>query len=143
MKGGERRALDAPLTDFAGRRLATWHQRLLRRGRRAGRQSQAERHALRIVAKKVRYATELLSALHAGGRNRRYVRVLAQLQDILGRLNDSHNAQRLLNGLPAGSSGQRHAVHRVCAWLAQRERRDVAQLEAAWRDFAACPLPME
>ncbi len=79
-------------------------RRLLRRlagrvtdlGERIERLSAKDLHRLRIRAKRLRYASELLGPLFGGKSPARTARRLAELQDALGHLNDLANAEALM-----------------------------------------------
>jgi inorganic triphosphatase YgiF len=120
------------LGGFAARMLARQHKRLRRRGRHHATLSPAERHALRIAAKKLRYAAEFFAGLYPRKRARPYLAALAALQDVLGALNDAAVTQRLLAELPA-PRGQAAGI--VGGWMARAGRERLAGLDRAWRDF--------
>jgi len=95
---------NAVLAEFADRRL----QRLVRRFRQeAADVSGAPEalHRLRIAGKRLRYALEFLSPVYRRTRVKRYLSALAALQGTLGRLNDLHVAETLLDGLPRKDGG--------------------------------------
>jgi CHAD domain-containing protein len=64
-------------------------------------------HALRLKAKRARYAAEIFAPLYPGKAPRRFIQRLTALQDALGRLNDRATADRLLAEL--GGTRGRHA----------------------------------
>lgn len=64
-------------------------------------------HALRIKAKRERYAAEIFAPLYPGKAPRRFIHRLALVQDGLGQLNDRATAEKLLAEL--GGAGGRHA----------------------------------
>lgn len=84
------------------------HRQLRRRGRHFERLSASERHALRIAAKKLRYAADAFASLY-GSRAMRYIARLAGLQDELGLANDRAVAARLLGELRLDATGMRAA----------------------------------
>jgi CHAD domain-containing protein len=75
------------------------HKLLRKRGRNLTQLSMAERHAVRIAAKKLRYAAEFFSELYAHNQAQVYLNALAGLQDGLGALNDVATTRRLLASL--------------------------------------------
>ncbi|MCW1383411.1 CHAD domain-containing protein [Novosphingobium sp. KCTC 2891] len=83
----------ANLQRFAAHLLARRRRRLRKAGRRLARLTVAERHRLRISAKKLRYASEFFAPLfHARDTikdRHRFARDLRRLQDSLGELNDA------------------------------------------------------
>jgi CHAD domain-containing protein len=64
-------------------------------------------HALRLKAKRLRYAAEIFAPLYPGKGPRRFINRLATVQDGLGQLNDRATAEKLLAEL--GGVGGRHA----------------------------------
>jgi triphosphatase len=86
---------------FAVEVLTRRHKRL----RRAGKDIEAlppdELHALRLLAKRLRYAAELLAPLWSGQAAKRYIRRLSRLQDALGLANDASVAAGLVRSLGA------------------------------------------
>ena len=122
------------LADFAAEMLARQHKRLRRKGKHHATLSPTERHALRIAAKKLRYAAEFFAVLYPRKRARPYLAALAALQDVLGALNDARVTQRLLAELPASRA---QAAGVVSGWMACAGRERLAGLDRSWRDFAA------
>jgi inorganic triphosphatase YgiF len=122
----------AALADFAAQMLTRQHKRLRRRGKHHATLSPAERHALRIAAKKLRYAVEFFAGLYPRKRACPYLAALAALQDVLGALNDAAVAQRLLAEL-AAPRGQAAGI--VGGWMVCASRERLAGLDRAWRDF--------
>jgi len=91
------------LIGFASQVLGRRHRRLRRGGENIEQLPPAELHALRLDAKRLRYATELLAPLWPGQAPRRYLRRLMKLQDALGLANDADVARGLVRGL--GTTG--------------------------------------
>jgi CHAD domain-containing protein len=86
-------AAQRPLGDFAEEALERLWRKFSRRGRHLAALGDEERHELRIVAKKLRYATEFLAALYDDPKKRRarhasFVKALEDVQEKLGTLND-------------------------------------------------------
>lgn len=83
---------DGELVAFADAILERSWKRLKRRGKGLAGLSDAQRHKVRIEAKKLRYATEFFASLHGGKKARRmhaaFLERLEALQDCLGELND-------------------------------------------------------
>ncbi|MET0270091.1 MAG: CHAD domain-containing protein, partial [Sphingomonas sp.] len=99
---------DAPETAdrFAADVLDRLRRRIKRRGRKLARLTDADRHEVRILAKKLRYATEFFGPLFDGRKARRrfgaFRTALEALQETLGELNDIATAPVVLArlGLP-------------------------------------------
>ncbi|MEW5890192.1 MAG: CYTH and CHAD domain-containing protein [Pseudomonadota bacterium] len=133
-----RQAQAAPLGEFADKMLARYHKRLLKRGARLAWSDAPQRHATRIAAKKLRYAAEFFCGLHPGKRSCDYVRALAQVQDVLGRLNDIVIAETLFGRLlPA----HEEALGPARRWLAARHDAALATLPAVWKAFTKTRPP--
>ena len=81
-------ALDAPVEAAAARILARCRKRLRAADPGAGPPSAAQCHAVRIAAKRLRYAIEFFAGLYPAAPTRRALARLAALQDALGWLND-------------------------------------------------------
>lgn len=125
-------AKSVALNEFATQTLTRQHKRVRRKGRRHALLNTAERHALRIAAKKLRYAAEFFAGLYPHKRARLYLAALAELQDVLGTLNDDAVTQRLLSELPV-PRGQAAGI--VSGWTACSSRVRLQELHQAWRNF--------
>jgi len=137
--------LDAPVAGFAAHVLHRRSRKLLKRGDGLADAPIAALHAMRLSAKRLRYAGEFFAPLFAPRTAKRYLRRLAALQDALGIVNDGAVAGSLVQALPAaageaaggaagGAAGERAwaegALHGYAAARATMARRDAA---AAWR----------
>ncbi len=85
--------------DFAARLIRKRHKRLVADASDLAKRSAGERHAVRIDAKRLRYAVDGFASLFREKRVARYLEDLAALQDLLGASNDASTATRLLAGL--------------------------------------------
>jgi inorganic triphosphatase YgiF len=115
--------------------LRRQHKRVRRRGKAADRRDAASLHALRIEIKKLRYAVEFLAPIFPAKAVRRFVRGTADLQDILGRLNDEAVTDRLLQSLGDTDAELSHATGIVRGWAHARAEAGLARFDAAWRAF--------
>ncbi|NDP47746.1 MAG: CHAD domain-containing protein [Sulfuriferula multivorans] len=86
----------SPLNKWARRALLKGHRPIVRGAHAFGQLQAAQRHALRIAIKRQRYAAEFFQTLFAGRRQARYLAVLRDAQDSLGRTNDARVAWSLL-----------------------------------------------
>lgn len=91
--------------------------------------SDAELHAARIRAKRVRYAAEAVAPVF-GKRARAFARAAMDLQSVLGEHQDSVVASAWLREVAGG--GARSAF--VAGELASMERRAAAEARSAWPD---------
>lgn len=93
----------APLDAWVRRALDKGHRRIVRGARDFGKLTAPQRHALRIAIKRQRYAAEFFQSMFEdrskGGRQVRYLTLLRDVQDSLGRANDAHVASGLLSAV--------------------------------------------
>ena len=91
------RAGDAPsLGDSAAASLQDAAKRLFKAGRFFSALTPERRHRVRILAKRLRYALDLFAVALPKQATAQYIEALAQLQDVLGRLNDGSVALTVL-----------------------------------------------
>ncbi len=120
---------------WAGEALKRRYRSLCRLGHHVGRMDAAERHALRIAGKKLRYAGEFFSGLHPKG-SRRFLSALSDLQDLLGALNDAAVTSHLLS-----QAGERDGpdilepIGVVIGYLACESGMRLRELEQDWQAF--------
>jgi triphosphatase len=88
---------DLPLRAFADQALRRLYRTLRRRARHTD--DAAQRHRVRLAAKRLRYGFGFFSALYPPEPAHRFARRLARLQDALGWLNDAAVARHLLRRL--------------------------------------------
>jgi inorganic triphosphatase YgiF len=129
--------LFAPARLTTGGLLGRLHRRMLELGEHIEDRSLAEKHALRIRAKKLRYASELLEGLYPGKRVRRLLKRLPELQDQLGHLADLQIADRLLDELLArmgdeAGPAQQRAAGFAAGWIARKAEEHTRDLERHW-----------
>jgi triphosphatase len=120
------------LGELATQTLSRQHKRVRHKGRLHAALNTAERHALRIAAKKLRYAAEFFYGIYPHKHASRYIEALAALQVVLGVLNDDSVTQRLLADL-SGQRGQAAGI--VIGWTACSSGVHLQKLPHAWRNF--------
>jgi inorganic triphosphatase YgiF len=130
-----RRRGERPLEREAARQLRKRHHRLLRDARRLDKLTAAERHRVRIDAKRLRYGAEALASLFAEGDAHDYLEALENLQDVLGAANDAITARALLPSLAAPPGFVRHAQRD----LTRRARPAGATLTARMHRLRSAP----
>jgi len=118
-------------------RLRKWHGRLVREGRHFVRLEDERRHALRKLAKRLRYGLALSAPLYRAARVRAYRKKLAALQDILGEINDLVVARTHYASLADAHSQAWFAL----GWIAARLRELEVQAEAAFGVLAEVKVP--
>ena len=101
----------------------------------------AQLHALRILAKKLRYSAEFFASLYGRHKVAAYLAALSKMQDTLGQINDVAVAYRLLDGLvdePALSVHQ-EAIALAKGWIAHDLSRQFAALRKVRQHFDEQP----
>ncbi len=132
-------AYDEKLRDFAQRTLKRLHRKLVRTGARIDELAEAELHALRLRAKKQRYAGEFFRAVFDAKAAKSYLVALGDVQDHLGVLNDSVTVRHLLARLGRNKIDDRAAFERgaavVLGWCAARVTTEIERLPTTWARF--------
>jgi inorganic triphosphatase YgiF len=130
--------LRGPAREWSARLLERRHRKARRLGRHLAQASSRERHRLRIQLKKLRYAAEFFRSLHPGQRTERYIARLADLQDVLGELNDAATADRVLGALLSRLEPAPiyfHAAGLASGWKAHSAERRSRRLLKLWKAF--------
>ena len=122
---------EVPLQHFAGEVLSR-RLRKLQHAEDLGELPAPALHALRLQAKRARYAAEMFAPLYAGKAPRRFIQRLAKVQDGLGILNDRTTAAKLLDEL--GGPGGRHgfAIGLVLGFAAAHSAGLLPRLGKRW-----------
>ena len=129
-----------PLPEFSANVLQRRHKKTLRHGRHLAGIDAAALHALRIQVKKLRYPAEFFSTLYNGDGLREYLKALADLQQLLGELNDATTVERLLEPLRERDGAEQwlEASGLVRGWAAGGSPARRTQLTQAWQRFRDC-----
>ena len=128
-----------PLAEFAARVVGKRHKRLVGGARQLSALTAAERHRLRLEAKRLRYALEGFETLFRRRRFSDYRELLAEIQDDLGRANDAAVAGRLLGELAPPATLANFAR----GWLAAETHSSVELLQRHEERLAAASPPRE
>ncbi len=123
------------LRKLAGRLLQRRWKKLRRRANRFATLSIAERHALRIDAKKMRYACDFFSSLYPRKQVRRIRRPLARMQSALGQLNDIAVTEQRITELQLKSERQWLAAGRLLGWRARSAAEEIESVAQIWRQL--------
>jgi CHAD domain-containing protein len=130
---------EAPIEAFAAGVLAKRWRRIEEAGEDIRDLPDAEFHALRIEAKRMRYAAELFAPLWGRKRVRRFLDRLAEVQEAFGLANDAVVAHALMAHLAdrAGRDDAEIAWAGGVAegWALARARRARAKASAAWEEL--------
>lgn len=131
-----------PAVKFARNALTRRHKKLRKAGKHMKHMPAAERHKLRIAAKKQRYATEIFAGLFPGKPGRRYARALARVQGALGAMNDVAGMTGVFDGL-IEAAGNDTALARgagiAAGFHAAEEKSRDRALTKAWRRLKSTP----
>lgn len=109
-----------PLEVFAARRLGRLHKKAVALAEAARDLDPGRLHALRIGAKRLRYAIEFFAPLYRAKDTKRALEVLIALQDALGALNDLASAGEPLLRLAGEDQALREAVALIGGWHGPR-----------------------
>lgn len=132
--------LGQPVAAFATALLRRRRRRVVARGAKLAEAGVEELHALRIAAKKLRYAAEFFAPAFAHGkRARAFAASVAALQDLLGEVNDGASALGIIAALDEGDPAHTAAAAGVAGWTAARRVAALAALPAAWKSFRHAP----
>lgn len=132
-----------PARVYAARTLAAAHARVIKRGRHLEKCSDAELHRLRIAVKKLRYAVEFFAGLFQIKAMHVQRARLANLQDILGAINDASAVEPLLAATMAVTPDRAlaAAIRSVRDWHQARAAARRAKLKRAWRGYCLARQP--
>jgi inorganic triphosphatase YgiF len=139
-KAAEPAQLGQPLAAYAATTLGRSQRQLCRRGRNLAQLNAEQRHALRIAAKKLRYAADFFSGLYPRKASRRYLQALADLQDELGVLNDQAVTGQLLEQIGVGGQLRDHAIGVIIGWMACKTHLQLAGVARVWKRFNRCKV---
>lgn len=97
-----------------------------------------ERHAVRIATKKLRYAAEFFTCLYPAKDSRAFMKLLTELQDNLGQINDIDVTERLIKRLAGHKPGSKvkEAIHILEGWNASSTIHNIAKIDITWQKLA-------
>ncbi|WP_159999362.1 CHAD domain-containing protein [Roseomonas sp. 18066] len=128
------------LRDQARSVLGKRRRKLLRGGAEIAALSDADLHALRLEAKRLRYAAELFAPLWPGKATRRFLKRLSALQEALGLSNDTVTARALMASLSRAEDGVAAAppwsIGLAEGWALAATRDMRRQALLAWKGFS-------
>jgi triphosphatase len=137
-------AASAPVEVVAGIGLARRARKLRDRAKGLGGLEPAERHKVRIAAKKVRYGAEFFQGLADGKKERRrskaFIGALRPLQEALGDLNDLSHVEGLLHRAADQTPALAFAAGAVADELRRQERPALKRAKIAAKRFRAARL---
>ena len=112
------------LCQLASRELRRHRRHLLRAKRSLADLSPKARHRVRVDVKRLHYAGDFFSSLFRRKRAARYLKVIGQIQDVLGETNDDQIAMQLLESL----APPERLVDFARRWLAARLQKKLANV---------------
>ena len=121
------------LVEFARAALTRHRKQLIRRAEHLLELSPEERHRVRISGKRLRYAAEFFSPLFAAKRSKPYIQELANLQNILGVLNDAATTKTILSQVADENNSEALAI--MQAWVLGVAQGHLAHLPQAHSRF--------
>ncbi len=139
LDAAQRQALTKPALAFATPQLDRAQRRVIQPGERFATLDAAQRHALRIRIKELRYALDFFAGLYAAPTVKSYLGALSRLQGHLGLLNDNVVAGRLLN--EAGLTTASAARQVLDGWYGYRLHSQEHAFNDLWQNFSACARP--
>ncbi|WP_419897962.1 CYTH and CHAD domain-containing protein [Roseomonas sp. USHLN139] len=120
--------------------LGKRRRKLLRGGAGIAALSDADLHALRLEAKRLRYAAELFAPLWPGKATKRFLKRLSALQEALGLSNDTVTARALMASLARAEDGSAAAppwaIGLAEGWALAASRGMRAEALTAWKGFS-------
>ncbi len=122
-----------PLVDFAAKALGRRLARVLEPGADLSALPPDQLHAVRIQAKRLRYAAEFFAPFWSPRPVRRFVRRVTAVQDRIGELNDGRVAAGLMAALGGNERG--YAAGIVRGYVAASHADAAAKVARAWRRF--------
>ena len=125
-------ALATTLAELAVQTLGRRHRKLAQLDADIASLEPAALHAIRLRAKRLRYAAEIFAPLYPGKTAHRFIRRLSRVQDRLGALNDGAVAAGLLAELPGE---HRYATGLVLGFLGARAGKARGRIDKAWQRF--------
>jgi triphosphatase len=137
-------AKSEPIAAFAAEMLRSRRRKARKLGKKVRKLDPQELHKLRIRIKKLRYAADFFSGLTRGGRSKRYLRRLKDLQQLLGTTHDAVVACNLIDRVRAGGGADAEdAAPLVQKWANKSFKRTTRKLPWAWRRFDKRKQPLK
>ncbi len=124
--------------EFATRRLHKLATRFTESGLQLNGPDAGRLHALRILAKKLRYSAEFFVTLYHKQNARSFLSALSEVQEVLGQINDVAVAHRLLDELAVivEMSSHQEAIVLAKGWIAHDLSHQLTALRKAIQRFA-------
>lgn len=125
------------VSTLAAKVLGKRYKQLKQHGQRLVHMHPEERHETRISGKKLRYASEFFTSLYPGNSTKGFVRALADLQGVLGTLNDIATTEQLIRQI-IGEHPNRaldEVLHLFSGWNACNAMHNLEDMQEKWTVF--------
>ncbi|MDD2721686.1 MAG: CHAD domain-containing protein [Gallionella sp.] len=124
--------------EFSARQLSRLLKRYKQAERHLGKDDADGLHALRILARKLRYSADFFAPLHKGRRKKPFIGALGEVQEVLGKIHDATVASHLLKELAAAPelAGYPEIITLVREWVAIRRLKQFGKLDRACHHLA-------
>lgn len=125
------------VSTLAAKVLGKRYKQLKQHGQRLVHMHPEERHETRISGKKLRYASEFFTSLYPGNSTKGFVRALADLQGVLGTLNDIATTEQLIRQI-IGEHPNRaldEVLHLFSGWNACNAMHNLEDMQEKWTSF--------
>jgi inorganic triphosphatase YgiF len=125
------------LITAATRTLNKFHKQLLRHNENLTDMSPEYRHATRIASKRLRYAAEFFTGLYPAKDCTKFIKILAQVQECLGQINDLTVAERLLDELkgPQPDAQSMQVIQRFKQSNTSSATHNIAKINPIWKQL--------
>ena len=123
------------LITVAARTLNKFHKQLLRHNDNLTDMPPEYRHATRISSKKLRYAAEFFMSLYPSKDCAKFIKILVQVQECLGQINDIIVAEKLLDELnsPQPDAQSEEAIQLFKQCNASSATRNIDKINPIWK----------
>ncbi len=137
MRDGKRLKKHYKLLTFAARTLNKFHKQLLRHNENLTDMPPEYRHATRIASKKLRYAAEFFMGLYPTKDSAKFIKILAQVQECLGQINDIIVAEKLLDELngPQQDAQLEEAIKLFKQYNASSATHNIDKINPIWKQL--------
>jgi|LNAP01.1.fsa_nt_gb inorganic triphosphatase YgiF len=127
------------LLTVATRTLNKFHKQLLRHNDNLTDMSPEYMHATRIASKRLRYLAEFFTSLYPTKDCTKFIKILAQVQECLGQINDITVAERLLDDLngPQPDTQSTEAIQCFKQWNASLATHNIAKINPIWKQLTS------
>ncbi|MDX1915878.1 MAG: CHAD domain-containing protein [Methylophilus sp.] len=129
--------LSEHLDQGASIRLTKLHSTLIKQGKEINGVGRKQLHRIRIAAKRLRYASEFLQSLYPQKKVQPYLKKLSKLQGLLGFLNDSAVANRLLKEIQVSDASFQKEIQIIKLSIQSEAKMKYKKIEVFWNDFVS------